>query len=214
MATGQATMFWVLLCIALGNVTLGYFIGSLLTRPLNPSLGVVAAIAAWEDSTAPLPADSDHSDSYSVSQQTPAISDAATLATTASAKSTAAPNPNKKWQSSCTDIRQDINTLYDRIRYAYTANDKQLAKIIATELQTRIPLWQKLLQDQLTAVSAELERQPTAKIDSAPTELCLAQTETLQTNLAILDWTDSTELILKKLEREVEAVKHLLPPAR
>ncbi len=115
------------------------------------------------------------------------------------------------WNNACTDIRQDIATLYDRIRYSFTANDKKLARMIAAELQQRIPLWQELLEQKLAVNQAELARDPAAKVDCVAPELCLAQTETLQTNLALVDWSDSTDAILKKLEREVEAVKHLLP---
>jgi hypothetical protein len=110
-----------------------------------------------------------------------------------------------------TNIRQDIATLNERIRYSLAANDKQLARMIAAELLTRIPPWQKLLEDTIAASLVELQREHSAKIDCSSPELCLAQTETLQTNLELLDWSGSTESILKKLEREIEAVKHLLP---
>ena len=83
--------------------------------------------------------------------------------------------------------------------------------MIAAELEKRIPSWQELLEQKLAWNLAELARNPKAKVDCVAPELCLAQTETLQTNLGLLEWSDSTESILKKLEREVEAVKHLLP---
>lgn len=199
-------MFLVLLCIALSNVALGYFIGVMLLRPVSSSVGVVAAVATLEEASELTVVEGDRNEQPLSNKPSPE-----TILTTTSAKHVAAAANSKCWETACTDIRQDIATLYDRIRYSYTANDKQLARRIASELQTRIPLWQKLLEDKLAAFMAQLEHKPTAKDDCAASELCLSQTETLQTNLSLLDWSDTTDSILKKLEREIEAVKHLLP---
>lgn len=197
-------MVWVLLCVALCNVGLGFYLGTMLLLPSDTHVLAASASAAVEQKAALLMEGGESSDHRSSSK-----SSQGTFVTAAA--NVVAASSSKTWNSTCTDIRQEIATLNDRIRYSFTANDKQLARKIAAELQSRIPLWQKLLEDKLIALCAELEGDPAANVDCVAPELCLAQTETLQTNLALLDWSDSTESILKKLERETEAVKHLLP---
>lgn len=193
-----------LICAALCNLGLGFYLGTQLLLPPEPLPEMM--MAAEPDSAPPGELISEgiapHTSTKTTTENEPHADNF---------KETEQESSGPCWNNTCTDIRQDIATLYDRIRYSFTANDKKLARMIAAELQQRIPLWQELLEQKLAWNLAELARDPKAKVDCAAPELCLAQTETLQTNLALVDWSDSTDAILKKLEREVEAVKHLLP---
>lgn len=115
------------------------------------------------------------------------------------------------WQASASTARTDIATIHDRIRYALTANDKQLAKEIAADIRTRIQRWQKEIQDLLALLTTDAEQDSTASNEIVMPELCLAQIETVQTNLALLDWSESADLILEKLQRQLESINKLLP---
>jgi len=202
-------MTWVLVCAALCNLGLGYYLGTQLLLPPEPR-GSEALTTPPAASASPAPGEQPAESAASEASTETATKNTPSIGLD-SVNETARASHGPCWNNACTDIRQDIATLYDRIRYSFTANDKKLARMIAAELQQRIPLWQELLEQKLAVNVAELARDPAAKVDCVAPELCLAQTETLQTNLALVDWSDSTDTILKKLEREVEAVKHLLP---
>jgi hypothetical protein len=196
-----------LIFIALANLGVGYFLGAMLLRPLPTSemLLVSGGIHSIEAS-APFASQCDSQENLSVDEH----SEQATSADSSSTNDAAA-KAQKCWTTTCTDIRHDIATLRDRIQYALSASDKKINQSLAAEVQGRTPSWQKLLQEKLVAASEELVRDPAATVDSVAPELCLAQIETLQTNLKLLDWSESSESILRKLEREIEAVKNVLP---
>lgn len=187
-------MVTCLLFIALTNLGLGYYLGTLLTRPM-PQRDLLlafgtATLAASEPSTENLESQA------GARQDEQNASDPAHDPHTPNA---AAKNP-PTWNTAGCEIRHDLGMLRDRIGYALTANDKRINKELMFELQSRTRAWQNVLQEKLAAAA-----------DSSASELCLAQIETLQTNLKLIDWSEPSESILKKLEREIEAVKSLLP---
>ena len=199
-------MTWVLVCVALGNLVIGYYLGTLLLLPAKLRTAELVTTTVSESATLQAGMIAEIVTPHvvnNIAQQETTIQE--------TAKDNAPESRRACWNNACTDIRQDIATFYDRIRYSISANDKKLARMIAAELEKRIPSWQKLLEQKLAWNLAEAAHNPAAKVDCVAPELCLAQTETLQTNLGLLEWSDSTESILRKLEREVEAVRHLLP---
>ncbi len=199
-------MVLVLLCIALTNLGLGYYLGTMLLGPLRTQGPVLAMTAILEQAIEPS-ASGDVAPGNTLQSELPE----SPVAITPRANRPVSGPAKAGWDSPSLDIRHDIANLRERTRYAATANDKQLAKSVATELRSRTQLWQKHLQELLDANLAQLDHDPAAKVDCVTPELCLAQIETLQTNIKMIDWSDSTEAIFKKLEREIEAVKHLLP---
>ncbi len=199
-------MAWVLLCIALTNIGLGYYLGAMYLRPLRTPCPVLATKAFLEQTIEPSAAGDDAPGNplgNEFRESPAAIAPRANRSDSGTAKA--------GWDATGLDIRHDITNLCDRIRYAASANDKQLAKAVTGELRSRTQLWHRKLQEHLAAISAIVEHDAAAKVDCITPEICLAQIETLQTNIELLDWSDSTEANLRKLEREIEAVKILLP---
>lgn len=115
------------------------------------------------------------------------------------------------WQAAASSARTDIAMMNDRISYAFTANDKQMVKDLTANIRSRSRMWQKQMQDLLAQLTAEHEQDASAMIDLVTPELCLAQIETVQTNLDLLDWSEASETILDKLHRELASINKLLP---
>ncbi len=207
-------MLTFLACIALIDLGIGFFVGTYWILPIavgpapqseqqqQPMQSVQTAESALineqnsSEATAP---DSHHS----TSQAAPTVKNN---------KDSSVSTAKHSWQAAASSARTDIAALNDRIRYAITANDKQLAKELAADIRARAKLWQKQMQDLLAQLTAEYEQDASATIDLVTPELCLAQIETLQTNLDLLEWSD-TCASLEKLQRELASINKLLPVA-
>ena len=189
-----------LLFIALTNLGLGFYLGAVLLRPVPKQELLLASSTATIMVGEPAAEHHKAQDAAVDNEQTSSASATDPYENAATAAKSSA-GGSATWNRTGCEIRHDMTMLRDRIRYALTANDKKINKELAFELQSRTVAWQKLLQEKLAADA-----------DNTAPELCLAQIETLQTNLKLLDWSEASESILKKIEREIEAVKNVLPP--
>ena len=114
----------------------------------------------------------------------------------------------KSWS----DLGHHLQTIQERIRYARSANDKQLAKEVAAQLQSCAYSWRSQLQQCLDGEATTAPSELLADgADAAVLEMCLAQIETMLTNLDLLDWSATSDVVLKQLERETNALDKLRP---
>jgi hypothetical protein len=207
-------MFFLFLFIAVTNLLLGFYLSTMLTRPAAVQkihLATSAVTLAAVPPAAVAPTAEQQTLDHAPERVLPPVPQEAPSPKTIPPQTAKPETASQSWKTACLEIRSDIAKFADRIHYAMQANDKKINQELAFELQYRTSAWQQLLHDKVTALTAELERDPAAKVDCASPELCLAQIETLQTNLKLLDWGEASEAILRKMERELEAVKNLLP---
>lgn len=206
-------MLTFLACIALIDLGIGFYVGSYWILPIAVGFAPRSDQQPHErpdHQPECVPATADQTMIQAAVSQTNDVEDLApnTGKTTKAPGTTAAKH---SWQSAASSARTDISTLNDRIRYAITANDKQLAKELAADIRARSRMWQKQMQDLLAQLTAELTQDASANIDLVTPELCLAQIETVQTNLELLDWSEASDTILDKLQRELASINKLLP---
>lgn len=206
-------MLTFLACIALIDLGIGFYVGTYWILPIAVAFTPSSDQQQHErpDHQAEcIPARAEQETIQAAVSQTNDVEDQALNID----KSTKAPGTiaaKHSWQSAASSARTDIATLNDRIRYALTANDKQLAKELAADIRARSRIWQKQMQDFLAQLTAELAQDASAKLDLLTPELCLAQIETVQTNLELLDWSEASETNLDKLQRELASINKLLP---
>jgi len=201
-------MITLIACIALLDMGLGFYLVTYWILPIASQAPFPSDQIVTESLSTPLPVPAEHpaAETSTVSAVSEQNSDRAAITPSSTA-------PKSGWQAAARSAKTDIAAINERIRYAVLANDKQLARDIAAEIRTRIRQWQKQIQDLLAQLSAEHEQDSSIPVDLVTPELCIAQIETLQTNLELLEWSESTDTLLGKLQRELAAINKLLPVA-
>lgn len=205
-------MIGLVIFVAIANLGLGYFLAVLLRElptlaqgqnSLPIADGNRSQLGAPSTPAANQPAPKDRlPTSSAVVDQTSTNSGAASANGAPTAKPTPTSDPTPH---SWSEFDNQMETAQDRIRYARSANDKRLGKDVAAQLRDCTQSWHAILQECLMISPAGTRELG----DTTHLEMCLAQFETTLANIELLNWTETVDVLLDELNREISALKKL-----